>query len=76
MGSSFRGQHDFVTQAQMLNEARTILVLARPLENDGKLAFSMQSSHPHVILPSSLRDERRDINEAGDQAHGPQHRAV
>jgi acyl-CoA hydrolase len=54
--SGVGGQHDFVTQAHALDNARAILVLASTHENDGKLASSIRWSHPHVTLPRHLRD--------------------
>lgn len=54
--SGVGGQHDLVTQAHALDEARAILVLASTHENDGKLASSIRWSHPHVTLPRHVRD--------------------
>jgi acyl-CoA hydrolase len=54
--SGVGGQHDFVTQAHALDDARAILVLASTHENNGKLASSIRWSHPHVTLPRHLRD--------------------
>jgi len=54
--SGVGGQHDLVTQAHALDDARAIIVLGSTDDSGGRLRSSIRWSHAHVTLPRHLRD--------------------
>jgi acyl-CoA hydrolase len=54
--SGVGGQHDFVTQAHALADARSIIALASTHDIGGKPRSSIRWDHPHATLPRHLRD--------------------
>ncbi len=54
--SGVGGQHDFVTMAQELPEARSILLLRSTREKHGRLSSNVLWSYGHVTIPRHLRD--------------------
>ncbi|QVM88541.1 acetyl-CoA hydrolase/transferase family protein [Pseudomonas lalucatii] len=54
--SGVGGQHDFVTQAQALDGARSILLLRSWRESAGRLSSNILWSYGHVTIARHLRD--------------------
>jgi acyl-CoA hydrolase len=54
--SGVGGQHDMVTQAHGLADARAIIALGSTDDSTGQLLSSIRWSHAHVTLPRHLRD--------------------
>lgn len=54
--SGVGGQHDFVTQAFALEEARSIITLNATREHKGKTVSNIRWSYDHQTIPRHLRD--------------------
>jgi hypothetical protein len=70
--SGVGGQHDFVTMAHALPEARSILLFRATRESGGRVQSSLLANYGHTTIPRHLRDISiseygiADLRDAGD----------